>query len=645
MLAIVSGIRLCGIHGLGLRYQLLFKNPNTLASFLILGLPFSISIFLGLKKGFSKTILAIFVILGIFNLVFTYSRIPLLAFFISLVFLVFNYKRKYFIYIFIILILITAIFVLGTVLTHQLQERLFNLGGIIQETILPRLATYKAALKIFFQSSTRGIGLGNFGFVYFRYLSSPVWHMHTHNIFLQNLVESGILGLVFFVLVIFNLSRLFFYLKNWLNHQDFRLNILLGLGAGLVAILAHNQFDYSLWSPVIGLFFWLFLGVISGLYFNYYYFKKIGAFKAKLIAIFIFIFWLGFILRPFVASIFFRKGIALAEGANEKEAVVYLEKASGLDRHPLYQAHLADLYAKDNLKRAIFEYKKAISSNPLDASFYNNLAWLYYQQGNLGLAEEALTKATRLDPFSFFGPHYIDLAFIELENSPLQEQLVQEVLNGIIRGMQIGFNSAGCIPNKVLEHLSKTDKFDALFLAELYFYSQNFNQALTYYKKAALHNQDVYINLALARTNIKLNRFKEALDILDPIILKSPDIKESYLLKSLIFEKQNKIDESIKDLEKALSIDPLEPEANIRLYLEFKEKGLLDKARNQLKRVQFLCGDSFYSPVTDIQYVLKGNDIQIIDKFSCQDNLYLIQNRLSQILYQWPLMKGYSLHP
>ncbi|MFH1201450.1 MAG: O-antigen ligase family protein [Candidatus Omnitrophota bacterium] len=645
-ISIISGIKLFGISGLSTRYQAIFKNANILASFLILGLPLSISIFKGLKKTSLKIILGLFIIAGLFNLMLTYSRAPLLALVISLLFLVYAYRTKYFVWLAAILFLAVAVFfIFGASLTPELNQRLLTADWLIKKSIIPRLHTYKTAIKIFLDSRFLGVGLSNFGWVYFGHLNSPDWQQHAHNIFLENLAENGILGLIFFALAIMAFSSAFLRLRERLKPTDFRFHIILGLSGGLLAVLVHNQLDYTLWSTAVGLYIFLFLGIFCAIYQGLNQDAKKIVVSKKPAILFILIFWLAFILRPFAASMFFKKGVALADRGKIQEAIAYLNKAYRLDRHPIYKASLGSLYAKVAERRGIVEYEKAVLLNPLDASLVNNLAWLYCRQKDFKLAKEGLIKAATLDPFSMFGPHYLDLLDLELETNPRLDNIPPEILKGIIRSGEFGFNAAGCISKKGLSLISKAKGPDNVFLADLYFYSQNFNQALTFYKKALKEKADTYVSIALARCYIKLDKFKEAHDVINQIILTSPGIKEPYILRSIIDEKGGNLDESIKDLAKALLISPLDEESNIRLYLLYKQKCPKDKAEKQLEKVLFLAGGGFYSPISDTQYKLEDKDVLILERSSCRDGIYQLESRISQVLYKRPLVKNYSPHP
>ena len=69
-------------------------------------------------------------------------------------------------------------------------------------------------------------------------------------------------------------------------------------------------------------------------------------------------------------------------------------------RLPVAYLYIGNVYfLKNDLREAEKYYKKAIQKDPLNADAHNNLAWLYYTEGeNLTEAETLALKAIALDP-------------------------------------------------------------------------------------------------------------------------------------------------------------------------------------------------------------------------------------------------------
>ena len=69
-------------------------------------------------------------------------------------------------------------------------------------------------------------------------------------------------------------------------------------------------------------------------------------------------------------------------------------------RLPVAYLYIGNVYfLKNDLREAEKYYKKAMQKDPLNADAHNNLAWLYYTEGeNLTEAESLALKAIELDP-------------------------------------------------------------------------------------------------------------------------------------------------------------------------------------------------------------------------------------------------------
>jgi O-antigen ligase len=67
----------------------------------------------------------------------------------------------------------------------------------------PRLYIWKAALNAFFSHPLLGIGIGSFKSVAYQYSSEMIIYQETHNVFLDILAGTGLLGFIFWLLSIF----------------------------------------------------------------------------------------------------------------------------------------------------------------------------------------------------------------------------------------------------------------------------------------------------------------------------------------------------------------------------------------------------------------------------------------------------------
>lgn len=85
------------------------------------------------------------------------------------------------------------------------------------------------------------------------------------------------------------------------------------------------------------------------------------------------------------------------DGDIDNAAAEYKEAAKKMPIAYLYMANL--YFSQDELEKAEYYYKEAIQKDKNNGDAYNNLAWLYYIQGeNLEEAEKLAEKAMIVQP-------------------------------------------------------------------------------------------------------------------------------------------------------------------------------------------------------------------------------------------------------
>lgn len=91
-------------------------------------------------------------------------------------------------------------------------------------------------------------------------------------------------------------------------------------------------------------------------------------------------------------------GVAYERSGEFDHAIREYKSAS--KKLPMAYLYLGNThFQKNELSKAEAYYKKAIKKLPQNADAYNNLAWLYYTQGeNLDLGERFALKAMELNP-------------------------------------------------------------------------------------------------------------------------------------------------------------------------------------------------------------------------------------------------------
>lgn len=228
-------------------------NPNVLGEYLLLVLPVSLVFFLKDRaKSLSK-----WVYLGITGIVFlclilTQSRGCWLGFMVSVAVFVTFYEGRW--WGFIPLIMCALPFVLP----QTIIDRLLSIGNMGDSSTSYRVYIWMGAMGMLRHYVWGGIGMGEavFAEVYPLFSYNAIIAPHSHNTYLQLLVEGGIPALAAFitVLVVFFKSGHTVYMRN--NKKSLDSAMVLGLGAGVAGFLLQSMFDYTFYNyRVMAVFF------------------------------------------------------------------------------------------------------------------------------------------------------------------------------------------------------------------------------------------------------------------------------------------------------------------------------------------------------------------------------------------------------
>jgi putative inorganic carbon (HCO3(-)) transporter len=136
-------------------------------------------------------------------------------------------------------------------------ERLTTVDDFTRDS---RVALWGAAAVIFLEHPILGAGFGTYRFTFHRFIPGINEDLDSHNLYLQTLAETGVIGFVVFFVTLGAFARVGWRL---LHHGD-PLWRILGAGASgaIAATLVHGMVDYIfIASPQFGNLFWLILGL------------------------------------------------------------------------------------------------------------------------------------------------------------------------------------------------------------------------------------------------------------------------------------------------------------------------------------------------------------------------------------------------
>lgn len=203
------------LHLFMLRPYATFPHPNVLGGFLATALPLliyqsaNLPIYKSIKKNYMKIVNLVIIMLGMVAMLLTFSRSAIVVGMIAIIYIIARIKKRelrlpagkagIMNYEFRIKNLIYFPIVLFILLTSY-----FILHNSSDESVVVREQLNASAVAMFFHSPIFGTGLGNFLVELPNYLTTrTVYFLQpVHNIYLLILSETGVVGLIFFLWLI-----------------------------------------------------------------------------------------------------------------------------------------------------------------------------------------------------------------------------------------------------------------------------------------------------------------------------------------------------------------------------------------------------------------------------------------------------------
>jgi O-antigen ligase len=309
--------------------------------------------------------------------------------------------------------LLPPYFISGWYIGDYHPSALARLGSMIEleedSSAQFRLAIWANSLAIFNDHPLNGAGKGNFRFIYPLYarriIHDPSFNPHlraadVHNDYIQLLAETGVLGAVAFLWILFLLGRRFW--RGWratVNPQ------LLVLAFSLTALLTQAFWDFPFNLPASTAFFWIYAGLLWGSTPNEAS-KEISRRSKPLsfvpIALLTLCCTIFAILSLFSlrGEFYYSRGARLASQNKFIEAEPYLARAAQVNPFD-YRTHFLQglvLIKQKDYRRAIEPILRSLLLHPYNINALNNLGVAYASTGNLSKAVKAFETSIRIWP-------------------------------------------------------------------------------------------------------------------------------------------------------------------------------------------------------------------------------------------------------
>ena len=233
-------------------------NPNVLGEYLLFAIPICLGSIYYFKNKLCKLFAGLNLILLFFCMLLTLSRGAWLGLIFALVLFVLLRDKK-----FLSLVAFFA-FLSPIFIPKSFVQRFMSIGNMTDTSTSYRVGIWRGALKIIKDFWPIGIGLGtdNFVYVYQKYALSASYALHSHNFYLQLLIDFGITGLflVFAIIFLFYKKLL---VENKFLHDNFMKTFKISLCSGFFGYLIQSLTDNTWYNYRIVFLFWFMIGVAS----------------------------------------------------------------------------------------------------------------------------------------------------------------------------------------------------------------------------------------------------------------------------------------------------------------------------------------------------------------------------------------------
>ncbi|HOV26237.1 MAG TPA: O-antigen ligase family protein [Pseudobacteroides sp.] len=232
-------------------------NPNNYAEILLMTIPFYFAVVLNSKSLIKKIVYSLLAVPPLISLVWTSSRSAWLCFAGSVLIFVYFKNKK-----------LLPLFILAGIafmpfMPQSIYRRLMSLTQA-DTSAQYRVKIYKTVIPMFVEYWKAGIGLGTDVFMgicrnYYQYTSKVP--PHSHNLFLQVWIETGLMGIVSFVWFIGRLIKK--CILNLSNKTDANINNILIAGiCSVIGVSVMGFAEYIWYYPRVMLIFWVAVAIV-----------------------------------------------------------------------------------------------------------------------------------------------------------------------------------------------------------------------------------------------------------------------------------------------------------------------------------------------------------------------------------------------
>lgn len=233
-----------------------FENPNVYGEYLILAIPIIAGLLWTEKGMFKKLFWLGSLEVTMLALALTFSRGCWLGIILAIGLLAIMIDRRF------ILLGIVVLLFLPFVLPESIINRFLSIGNMGDSSTSYRVYIWMGTLAMLADYWFSGIGLGitSFNTIYPIYSYNNISAPHSHNLYLQLVVEFGIVGLIVFLGMLYN-----FYKETIISICKKKNILTSSLIAGVSGFMLQSMFDHTWYNYRVVLIFWIIIafGLVS----------------------------------------------------------------------------------------------------------------------------------------------------------------------------------------------------------------------------------------------------------------------------------------------------------------------------------------------------------------------------------------------
>lgn len=242
--------------GIETRVVSTFENPNVLGEYLLIIIPVMIAYFFEHDSIRGKWTSALAACILILCMIFTFSRGCWIGLIVSVGVMCVFYDRR-FVWLGFILLLLSPLY-----LPESIIQRFLSVGNTSDTSTSYRVYIWFGTIDMLKDYWLTGIGLGEgaFNVIYPHYSYSAIVAPHSHNLYLQILVENGITGFIVFVCMIIAFYRISISTLTRLDRGFMKVS-LLALVSAVTGYLIQGLFDNVWYNYRVFMFFFMTLAI------------------------------------------------------------------------------------------------------------------------------------------------------------------------------------------------------------------------------------------------------------------------------------------------------------------------------------------------------------------------------------------------